>query len=86
MNKCRSTHGGVEYALGSYWDGHNIVCGICGAVIINPPPTGCITINYGLKDVLKSPILLFKLGTLKERIRVWPKFLKGERGKRYESK
>jgi len=37
---CPSTHGGGGYAVGSYWDGDVIVCGICGYRIENPPPTG----------------------------------------------
>jgi len=41
MNEmCMSTHGGSGYAPGSYWDGEAIVCGICGARIENPRPTG----------------------------------------------
>ena len=37
---CPSTHGGSGYAVGSRWDGENIICGICGEKITNPYPTG----------------------------------------------
>jgi len=37
---CLSTHGGSGYAPGSYWDGGAIICGVCGARIENPMPTG----------------------------------------------
>ena len=29
--QCLSTHGGAGYAPWSYWDGDEIVCGMCGA-------------------------------------------------------
>ena len=37
---CPSSHGGGGYAIGSYWDGDDIICGCCGYRIANPPPTG----------------------------------------------
>jgi hypothetical protein len=33
---CPSTHGLDGYALGSYWDGDDIICGYCGTRIKNP--------------------------------------------------
>lgn len=37
---CPSTHGGSGYASGTYWDGDQLVCGICGEIIESPIPTG----------------------------------------------
>jgi hypothetical protein len=37
---CPSTHGGSGYALGSFWEDSNIICGLCGMRIENPAPTG----------------------------------------------
>lgn len=46
---CLSTHGSSGYAPGSYWKDGAIICGICGARIENPPPTG------GYKDAPAWP-------------------------------
>uniref|UniRef100_A0A6M3JL44 Uncharacterized protein n=1 Tax=viral metagenome TaxID=1070528 RepID=A0A6M3JL44_9ZZZZ len=37
---CMSTHGAVGYANGSYFDGDDIICGVCGTRIRDPRPTG----------------------------------------------
>lgn len=47
---CRSTHGGAGYAPGSYWAGDTIICGSCGAIINNPPPTGSRREYYSFKE------------------------------------
>ena len=45
---CPSTHGGAGYSFGSYWEGEDIVCGLCGTRIHNPVPTGYMVIKLSL--------------------------------------
>jgi len=64
---CLSTHGGSGYAPGSYWDGDDIICGICGHRIENPAPTGGRMVKAkGLFGILKR----------KEEVPTWPSWIK----------
>ena len=70
---CGSTHGEAGYTLGSYWDGDVIVCGVCGARIGNPLPTGRAWVpEPGWRG------WLLKQGRWIPR---WPKWIGGTRGK-----
>ena len=69
--KCISTHGAAGYANGSYWDGFDIICGLCGYRIKNPYPTGS-------RIIYKKGLLgLFDKG---HEIPTWPDFILGQRG------
>lgn len=76
--KCLSTHGPSGYAMGSYWDGDDIICGQCGARITNPLPTG------GTSEWVWDEGLLGRLhlkGHYIERP-TWPSFIMGSRGQK----
>lgn len=68
---CISTHGGMGYGHNDRWVGKNIVCGSCGFVIENPPPTGSRWVpRKGFWNTLLNRV---------DWVPKWPEFIGGIR-------
>jgi hypothetical protein len=72
MSPCPSTHGGAGYSVGTYWDGTALICGLCGARIENPQPTGS-------REIYRSTVVWWKPWTwLRQEMittALWPDFI-----------
>jgi hypothetical protein len=78
--ECIGTHF-AGYMSGSYWDGYDIVCGLCGARIINPFPTSGKSIYYRFWE---NPFKWFRK-EVKDFIPQWPNHILGVRGEKYDN-